>query len=659
MILSDPKGPLLFGTVMIGLLAVYLTLCHPSPGPLAVAHAQAVGGTSVATCKTCHAGAGLAQGCLGCHVEIAGQIEADRGYHAFLLQGKAITCAGCHPDHLGGTFPPVSALAWERGDPNLFNHPHVPFALSGAHNGLACDACHRHSVPFALPEFPSQPRRSTYLGLTQDCVDCHEDVHAGVLARSCQSCHSQETFRPAVRFQHDDYYKLQGAHIRAACSDCHRVTTRGNGHASPVADVNDLRVAFHKVKGKACADCHQTPHRTSWSGDCTACHLAADETWTKGARGVQPEAHARTGFPLDEAHATVACEKCHVPGLLYDRRYPDPQAVGYTRHSKTCEGCHEDPHRGQFHGQYSGCADCHTAARFKPAQFDVARHAETYPLRGPHAVVPCAKCHPADPNTGARRFASMPRPCEACHADPHGRQFLARPAECTDCHEQERFLPARYDAAQHAALYPLTGAHAAVPCIRCHVLPPDTSIRRFVSTPRVCKLCHADDHAGQFEREMAEGDCTACHRADAATFSLQPYDHARHTGYSLAGAHQKADCGDCHRRQQPHASGDPSRTVRVYRGTPTACAACHADVHRGQFKQNDQQDCQRCHGSTERWTASRFDHNRDARFKLEKIHLDLACSACHPTVSQPDGQGVVQYRPLGTRCEDCHGFTSK
>jgi len=674
-ILTHPRTPLVFGTIMIGLLAVYLTVRHPSPGPLAAPHADAIEGAGLATCKICHARAGLARGCLQCHVEIAAQMEADRGYHAFLLRGRETTCAGCHPDHLGGTFPLISARAWGQRDPNLFDHPHVPFLLSGAHRDLACDACHDRSVPFALPAVasatrspdaqrpsgprPGQPRHSTYLGLTQECATCHEDVHAGVLARSCQSCHSQETFRPAVLFKHDDYYKLEGAHVRVACADCHLVTPRDDARASLVADVNALRVVFDKVKGTACADCHQTPHRAPWSADCTACHLAADETWAMGARGIKAETHALTGFPLDEAHVTVTCEKCHPAGLPYDRRYPDPRAAGYRRQPKTCEGCHEDPHRGQFQGRYSGCADCHAGARFLPPQFDAARHAGAYPLRGPHAVVTCIRCHPADSSTGVRQFVSVSRQCDACHADPHGGQFAARHAQCTDCHEQDRFLPARYDTQEHAALYSLTGAHAAVPCIRCHVLVQNTSIRRFVSTSRACKLCHADDHAGQFEREMAKGDCTACHRPDAATFRIRPYDHARQAGYPLTGAHQKADCVDCHRRQRPDPSGDSSRMARAYRGTPTACDACHRDAHRGQFQQNEKQDCQRCHNSAESWTADRFDHKRDARFKLEGVHANLVCSACHPAVRQPDGQNVVQYRPLGTRCEDCHGFTSK
>ncbi len=600
MILSHPKAPLVFGLAMIGLLAVYLVWYHPTPGPLAAPHAAAVGGAGLVTCKVCHADEGLAQGCLRCHGEIAAQVRTDKGYHAFLLRGKELTCARCHPDHLGSEFPLVGALAWGRCDPNGFEHPHVPFTLAGAHEGLACATCHRRPGPFALPDFPGQPRRVTYLGLTQVCVDCHEDVHEGMLARSCESCHSQEVFRPAVHFRHDDHYKLEGAHAGAVCSACHLRKGDACRPESPVADVNALRVVFDQVRGTTCADCHATPHRATptrsgaagWPGDCTQCHLAADETWAEGTRGVRAENHLLTGFPVGAAHGTVACEKCHAPGLAYDQRYPDPKAVDYQRHPNLCEGCHEDP---------------------------------------------------------------------------HGGQFSARHIHCSDCHEQERFLPARYDIAQHADVYPLTGPHAGVPCIRCHIVPEGAAVRRFASTGRDCKGCHSDPHGGQFQREMAEGDCTACHARDADTFTIRPYEHAGRTGYPLAGAHKKATCANCHREQRKEPSGGTAQGIRVYRGTPTACDACHSDVHRGQFTQNEKQDsnpdaqrrCGRCHNSTEDWTAGRFDHNRDARFALEGVHVGLACSACHPAVRQRDGQDVIQYRPRGIRCEDCHGFTSR
>ena len=42
--------------------------------------------------------------------------------------------------------------------------------------------------------------------------------------------------------------------------------------------------------------------------------------------------------------------------------------------------------------------------------------------------------------------------------------------------------------------------------------------------------------------------------------------------------------------------------------------SCHEDIHRGQFQEGGVTRCERCHGSTGRWVADRFDHNRDSRF---------------------------------------------
>ncbi len=621
MILSHPRAPLIFGTAMIGLLAVYLVWYHPTPGPLAAPHAAAVGGAGLATCRICHANEGLAAGCLRCHTEIAAQVRTDSGYHAFLLRGKEVACARCHPDHLGSEFPLLGA--WERGGPNGFDHPHVPFTLAGAHKDLACATCHQYGGPFSLPDFPDQPRRWTYLGLTQACADCHQDVHTGTLARSCESCHSQEAFRPAVRFRHDDHYQLEGAHAEAACLDCHLPKGGAGCSESPVADVNTLRLAFEKVKGTTCADCHETPHRTRWPGDCTPCHLASDRTWAQGTRGIRTDTHALTGFPLREAHGTVACAKCHAAGLSYDRRYPDPRAADYRRDPKTCEGCHEDPHGGQFLARHSHCSDCHEQERFLPARYGIAQHAASYPLTGMHAGVPCIRCH-----VSPEKMCEKPTLCGMGVPPMQHR----RDADATEPHGQD--------------------ARAI-----SHTLSKGTSVRRFASTSRDCRGCHADPHGGQFERETAQGDCTACHRQEARTFAIRPYDHAGRTGYPLTGAHEETECGDCHRERRGELLDGARPGVRVYRGTPTACDACHSDTHRGQFKENEKQDCQRCHNTTDEWTANGFNHNRGARFALDGIHANLACGACHPVVRQSDGQNVVQYRPLGTRCEDCHGFT--
>lgn len=808
MILLDPRAPFVFGVAMIGLLAVYLVVFHAMPGPLAGPHQEVITGSGFGTCERCHTDDGLSQGCLECHAEIAGQIEDDQGYHAFLVREGYDDCATCHREHMGANFPLVSSLSWRGRNPNHFKHDYVSFSLTGAHDDLSCDACHsaRVAKPFALPGFPSHPRASTFLGLTQRCVDCHEDVHAGGLASECLSCHDQNQWRPAPRFHHDEYFVLEGAHARAACSACHLIPASDDPN---VRGMTDNRLLFHRVQGTACTDCHEDPHRVSLAAECTTCHLAADEAWTDGARGVTTEVHARTAFALDAVHAKVACKECHSPDLPYSQRFPDPSLPGYVRqadrcegchgdphggqfspryascldchekdhfspskysvadHAKTfplveahasveckechttdpntgiqqfasvsrqCEGCHEDPHGSQFQGRYATCSDCHDQIHFTPSRFDLTQHAKSYPLNGAHVSVECEACHAADPNTGIQRFTSVtrqcigchddphgdqfagryatcldchdeshfkpslfdatlhaktypltsphaalecvachpveqttgvqqfvsvPRQCEGCHEDPHAGQFQGRFATCLDCHEETRFKPSRYDVARHKAVYPLTGEHATASCSDCHETKGQAQVQQFVSTTRLCKNCHQDPHGPQFQTDLLTGDCSVCHVGDASTFAIRPYDHNQRTGYPLTGAHAKAQCSDCHRERRVGDPNAPTMTYRIYRETPTACAACHRDEHRGQFRRQGVTLCDRCHGSTTEWSAERFDHNRDSRFVLEGVHADVECQACHPSVRQPDGQYVTQYRPLGTRCEDCHGFVPK
>ena len=78
--------------------------------------------------------------------------------------------------------------------------------------------------------------------------------------------------------------------------------------------------------------------------------------------------------------------------------------------------------------------------------------------------------------------------------------------------------------------------------------------------------------------------------------------------------------------------------------------SCHVDQHRGQFAGRD---CRTCHTSSQTWTLAGFDH-RQTSFPLDGRHARVSCAGCHTPVKQRDGSLVVQYRPLGTRCEDCH-----
>ena len=561
---------LAIGTLLIAGFALLLAWESPAPGALSTVHAEIWDGAleRLDGCAVCHAEEGLAAGCLACHEEIR-----KSSLHARFSDDA---CERCHPEHLGHDFDARDGIAWTMAElePDAFTHDHVPqFDLAGAHAALDCEKCHGEK---------------TLLGLTQECMDCHDAEH-GEAFEGCAGCHTQDVFQPASGFDHAQHFQLVDGHGGVACDRCHP--------------------RFGETRGTTCAQCHESRHRTEWNA-CAECHDVKD--WRTAQRFLEGDGHARTGFALAKPHDRLACEKCHRDGVEFR-----PRDEG------DCAACHEDPHRGQFR---RGCTACHARTHFSPTTYV---H-DTFPLDGAHTRAACAACHEGG------RYADTPRDCRSCHDDVHAGQFGR--AGCATCHETARFLPARYDLAQHGA-FALNGAHRAVSCRGCHKQRAD--VRRFVGTAQACKQCHEDPHKGQFARELKRGDCTTCHRADASTFAIKPYDHA----WPLRGAHAKAACAQC------HGNG-------TYRGTAQRCASCHTDAHRGQFGRAAR--CETCHGATgTSWDVPAFDHDRDSRFRLDAQHRRVACSGCHPSVRQKDGQRVVQYRPLGRTCGECHDFESR
>ena len=109
---------------------------------------------------------------------------------------------------------------------------------------------------------------------------------------------------------------------------------------------------------------------------------------------------------------------------------------------------------------------------------------------------------------------------------------------------------------------------------------------------------------------------------------------------------------------------------RDFRGTPTECAACHADAHRGFFAEvadagatDLAQGCGRCHLPTrfDEHREEAFDHGRWTAFALDGAHARAACTSCHASSDAPDAAGrrfgFVHERfgePTGD-CATCHG----
>lgn len=364
---------LVYALVMNGALMVYLMLYHSSPGQLSLSHARTIKGTSIKSCYQCHTDQGLTHGCLKCHFEINEQINQNQGYHAYLFRSGSRTCHQCHSEHNGKDFPLVSVLSWQDQDPTTFNHSHFDFKLTGRHDNLTCAACHRYkrSIPFKSSDFPAQLRPTTYLGLSQDCINCHEDIHEGGQARTCDTCHDQEAFKPATHFRHNDYFALVGVHAQTPCSACHLLRAQRSLESCLASDSNTVPMSFKLARGKECQQCHQNPHRTQWGENCQTCHFPTDLNWIPGQCGINPQVHAKTGFTLDSIHANLACEFCHLPDRPYAERYPDPNNPGYARQYDNCRGCHQNPHEGNLHDRFKSCTDCHDPKRFVPRWWQI------------------------------------------------------------------------------------------------------------------------------------------------------------------------------------------------------------------------------------------------------------------------------------------------
>lgn len=625
------------------------------PGPLHPAHAAVPELQGGANCEACHRdGVVAAEACGECHRPVLAQRGTDRGVHGSLAPDAMARCQDCHLDHHGDDSPLIAPHAFARvgvGDVASYDHKHLPgFALVGAHATLACSRCHTHADDAA------PPAGGRFLGLSQQCTSCHEDVHKGAFGADCASCHGQEkAFETVEHFEHPRF-RLANAHAGIGCADCHRDGTRyaiEREHAEP-------------QPVRACAECHDNPHGTAataatslrlpGAADCARCHVA--ERWDLAR--TDAAGHERFGFPLRGEHAAADCAACHGEATRAPRwTHAVPKVV-------SCGACHEHPHGGELMaaataaiGPDDGCAQCHADAdaRFADGRISAAQHAVTgFQLAAPHAEVACSGCH-----QGAERAQRFPGrradDCRTCHRDAHAGQFPDRASglaaapsrQCTECHVPDRFQPHRFGLAAHqATAFPLTGAHGAVACDVCHATVVD-GVRRFVGTAKECGACHRDVHQGVFDRggrpRQVDGrvGCSRCHDTSAFTPVVADFDHALWTGYELVEGHAQVACAECHRVPAP------GRFALV---PGRGCANCHEDPHLGQFRVGGTTDCRRCHSATA-WRSTRFDHQRDSRFTLDETHRELTCSKCHVSY-QVGERDVVRYKPLGTTCGDCH-----
>ncbi len=645
-----------------------------TPGTLHPSHQDIRELSGWSSCAACHGGDGVSMtdACLTCHEVISKQMSANVSLHGELNPDTAKSCQLCHAEHTDGELALVSEGSFKIAgikDPKHYDHQHIDdFALDGSHQELRCEQCHAAALIPAL-----KPGGQRFLGLSQDCASCHEDPHEGSFGLDCASCHGQANpFAQVAAFDHTDAFALTGGHGGLSCKACH-----SEGTESAIAELQE----HPPPSTRSCTDCHESPHGeklliavakdnqlTRRHETCVVCHDVSDESFLYPDAQMTEAFHAATGFSLNPPHHEQDCKQCHAeigsrPPLAYG---PDLRArfiEAYpSRSPDDCRACHEDPHAGQFDaGQTRGrCLACHEPTTFEPNTFGIEQHAKTsFALTGAHEQTDCAKCH--TPIDDVKQFAGISTTCLDCHEDPHAAQFNDGPTagRCDACHDTEKFQPTGFDQAMHdETQFPLTGAHQAVGCRDCHV--QEDSIRRFVSTPMDCADCHDDVHEGIFDGPgkpavvAGERGCARCHVADGFDRVKWTGDvHGQWTGYTLAGAHEAAACTDCHTPVRK-----PDGRNLTFTKAASECASCHTDQHAGQFLIDQATDCARCHTETQTFNQSLFDHQTQSRFELDQTHSELDCGACHKAYDLPGGGELIRYKPLGIRCEDCHGFTN-
>jgi hypothetical protein len=615
-----------------------------SPGPLAKAHESLSG---VLNCTKCHdlGARDVKFKCLDCHTEIRDRLAQNRGMHAVWVprNGTSKDCVQCHSDHNGVDF---QMTRWQPSREAL-DHRQTGFPLTGKHANLRCEQCHnaQEIPPAGRTGIQVKDLNRTYLGLTQACSGCHEDVHRGQLSANCAQCHNAEAWKPTPGFNHaTTKYPLTGAHATVACAKCHPSVT---DLRTSVANLKPF-VKYTGLSFATCTGCHADPHKGAFKGTCESCHNTSN--WKQVAQ-LEGFDHDKTAYPLVGKHRAVACSDCHNKG---DFKTP----VAFAK----CTDCHADYHRNQFltRAVLEDCVDCHTVSGFKPSTFGVKEHAASkYPLEGKHAEVKCDECH--IPKGKDTLFRITQTQCISCHEDVHKGQFTAVPYQnrCEECHSVAEFRPAHFTLARHQQTgFPLTGGHLAVPCAQCHQEQPRASVIpvKYRFEDRSCTACHNDPHSGQFREQMearrpdgSPAGCEACHTT-VQWKELRGFDHAR-TRFPLLGAHRGVACVDCHRPPNFERTLDHVN----FRELPLQCSGCHNDPHAGQFAgRRDVMECSSCHNDN-RWKPADFDHDSRTSFSLQGAHQNVPCEGCHKLTRMVEGHAVVFYKPTPTKCVDCHG----
>ncbi|HEU4401804.1 MAG TPA: cytochrome c3 family protein [Candidatus Polarisedimenticolia bacterium] len=307
------------------------------------------------------AGAHLRLDCAACHRKNPPGVPAQAlGRAAVLMRPQHERCTSCHEDAHGGQLaarpdrgacePCHRVEGWKPSTFGIAEHARLKLPLQGRHASVPCAACHgpaRQGLP-PLPGRELLGRGGVALGLREtSCTDCHFDPHEGRFAargerpkaNGCVACHDTRAFRPStvdVAIHRTFGLPLEGAHRAVPCQDCHRESKAAPSKSSLLLNRSEaVRLPFI-LKERTCEACHRSPHGNQFAqrrdrGGCAGCHN--EDVFRPASRFD----HARdAGFPLQGAHARVACARCH-PSR---RDAAGKPFITYRPAPRECKACH-------------------------------------------------------------------------------------------------------------------------------------------------------------------------------------------------------------------------------------------------------------------------------------------------------------------------------
>jgi len=516
------------------LLISAIGIAQISPGDLAEVHSHLEG---MSNCTKCHTlGKKVSNDkCLDCHKWLNSQIKEGKGYHASNVV-KGNSCTKCHSDHHGRKFQMI------RFDQENFDHSLTGYLLSGAHKQQECRNCHKKEF---INNKEIKKKKSTFLGLNQDCLSCHDDYHQKTLPADCKKCHDFNKFKPAPNFDHNNAkFKLSGKHQTVECNQCHKITS-----------INGKELQkFAGLQFGSCANCHKDVHDNKFGKDCTQCHTEQSFQLVKGVDNFD---HSKTTFGLEGLHKTLKCKDCHKGKLT------DPII-----HNK-CSDCHKDYHERQFEksDKSPDCSDCHTNKGFSGSSFTIERHKKTeFPLNGAHMATPCFVCHKKDEKWNFRKIGKY---CVDCHTNIHNTFIDIKyypESNCSACHTETKWSAVSFDHTKTG--YKLLGKHKEQSCRACHfkLLPNGKYRQEFAELNSSCTQCHKDEHYKQFEKD-GQTNCFRCH--DYNDWKAGKFDHSK-TRFALEGKHKSLSCDKCHKKEQID-----DITYTIYKLNKFKCEDCH------------------------------------------------------------------------------------